>query len=185
MFVDDHRPSCDCNFISHDAGSPLSSSTEKLENLRCCWLPGVERPIAFLHPLVGLVLGLQSLAPPEEISRLQKLCSQRISAWIRRRISYGSRFASFALAWHGIGDPIQEFKFPNRNSLPQNGMTTFLANFPERTKLSPFIDKQCEQAEDDLRQTKNVVPASPPAYPDGQRARTPVLQRRSVMRASV
>jgi hypothetical protein len=114
MFVDDHRPSRDCNFVSHDAGFPLSSRTEKFGNLRCCWLPGVERLIGFLLLLVGPVLGLQSLVSPKEISRLQGSCSQRISAWIHQRISYGSRFADRALAWHGIGDPIQEFKFPQQ-----------------------------------------------------------------------
>jgi hypothetical protein len=98
MFVDDHRPSCDCNFVSHDAGFPLSSPTEKLENLRCCRLPGVERLIGFLLLLVGPVLGLQSHASPEEISPLQESCSQRISAWIRLRISYGSRFVGCTLA---------------------------------------------------------------------------------------
>jgi hypothetical protein len=52
-------------------------------------------------------------------------------------------------------------------------MTTFLANFPERTELSLFIDKHCEPAEDDLRQTKcgAGVPGRVPRWTTGEYAR--------------
>ena len=134
MFVDDHRPSCDCNFVSHDAGFPLSSPTEKLENLRCCRLPGVERLIGFLLLLVGPVLGLHRML------LLRKYLRCRSHVLNVFRLGYACGSAMGAVLWAaplpdtGSGIPFRNLNFPNGNSLPQNGMTTFLANFPERDR---------------------------------------------------
>ena len=126
MFADDYRPTRDCDLVFHDPGF-VSLPMEKLENLCRCRLPGVERPAGFLLPLGGPVLGLHRL--PLLIKYLRSM--SHVLNVFRLGYASGSAMGAVLLAVRlpgtGSGIPFRNLKFPNGNSLRQNGMTRFFA----------------------------------------------------------